>query len=291
MITTKKLADAVKSPFLWAVAGGVLCGLLATSYLTGQLNLELTRGILERLVKRVESKTLVAPPKSRLVDIRKLASLSLWGQEGGEVPGGETRHEVGRLALPAGSSLVLKGIVRYPDGRFEAVFTGTRSKKSFVLQKGDKIGDAVILDIEPDKVIVSKNGQRSAYLLFHNKTGKSRRAKPGPRAANTAGRVTLNRHEVQTALSDMAAFLRQVRIVPYMKNGKPKGFQLLDIVPGSIVARVGLKNGDVVEKVNGNPIHSPQEAMKLFTLLQNGRGLTLEIERHGQSRTIAITLR
>jgi len=298
MNTAKKFPEFVRNPYTWAVTAGILMGLILSISLAGHIQIKLARGILSHVERRLATVQIQTRPQSQKLDnVRKLATLSLWGKgsEGAIPVASETPQS---LNMPMAGSLTLKGIVRYPDGHFEAVFSDQQGKKSIVVRRGDTLNDFQILDIKPNQVVVLQKGQKSVYYLFSKKAKKASRSNTHPRRVsyakgrgNATSRVVLNKKEVQAALSDMASFLRQVRIVPYMEKGSPKGFQLLDIVPGSIVARVGLKNGDVVERVNGKPIRTPQEAMQLFTLLQAGKGLTLEIKRSNRHRSIDIALR
>ncbi len=293
MSATRKFPDLVRNPYIWAITAGILISLFLSVLVSELIRLNLTRGILNHYEHRVETRTF-GEPKAPNLDIRKLERLSLWGEGSGKDHLAATAsHSDRNLTIPAGSSLILKGIVRYPDGTYEAAFSDQQGKKSFIVRKGDTLNNLEVLDIKPDRVIVSRGGEKSAYYLFNKAPKKTKKLSPTRHISSAGGghRVALKKNEVQAALSDMASFLRQVRIVPYMEKGKPKGFQLLDIVPGSIVAQVGLKNGDVVERVNGKPIHTPQEAMQLFTLLQSGQGLTLEVKRNGQRKSIAIDLK
>jgi type II secretion system protein C len=296
MNPARKLPEFVRNPYTWAVTAGVLVGLLLSISLSGRIQVKLARGILSHIEHRLASKQIRANPRGqKLSNILKLTTLSLWGKGNREsVPAFSRTSQ--SLNIARGGSLLLKGIVRYPDGHYEAAFSDQQGGKSTVVKRGDNLNDLQILEIKPDQVEVSRKGQKSVYYLFGKKTKKSGKSNTYSRKAShvteseNVNRVVLKKQEVQKALSNMASFMRQVRIVPYMEKGKPKGFQLLDIVPGSIVARVGLKNGDVVERVNGKPIHTPQEAMQLFTLLQAGKGLTLEVKRNNRNNSIAIEL-
>lgn len=262
-------------------------------YLSGRMEFWLTQKALENLKQRVSTRALENTLRQKTVNGERLARLSLWGKGGkGEIPPASTNRHV-PVAITA-NTLSLKGIVRYPDGTFEAVFFDGTAKKTFVVRKGESLGRIRITDIQPETVVIVSNGKELVYKLFKpgkkSSKGKTRGKNVFLPSGLSSNRAVLKKKEVQAALNDMASFLRQVRIVPYMEKGKPQGFQLLDIVPGSIVDRVGLKNGDVIERVGGKPIRTPQEAMGLFTALQTGRGVTLEVKRGGKRRTITIDL-
>jgi type II secretion system protein C len=230
-------------------------------------------------------------------DIDRLARLNLWGiEKSGQESSFPSSKKTGipRPKIHA-EDLELKGIVRYPDGTFEGVFRDRKTRNVLVVREGETAGDLRILKIQPDRITALVKGKETTFLLFKKKpkTSPSRNVPASETSSGHSGghHVVLPKKAVRVALGDMASFLRQVRIVPYLENGKPQGFQLFDIVPGSIVAQVGLKNGDVVERVNGRAIHTPQDAMQFFSTLQNGSGVTLEILRNHHPLTISVDLR
>ncbi|HEU4385882.1 MAG TPA: type II secretion system protein GspC [Anaeromyxobacteraceae bacterium] len=97
-----------------------------------------------------------------------------------------------------------------------------------------------------------------------------------------------NRYEVKHSviegtLSNMNAIATQARIVPSFKNGIANGFKLFSIQPGSLYAAIGVENGDVVQKINGYEINSPDKALEIYQKLRESRHITLEIERNGQA--------
>ena len=296
----RKLSELSQTPILWAAAAGLVLALILSAYLSGRVKLTMTRGVLQHFEKRVTAQSIPAALRKEWMDGRRLVGLSLWGK-GNIGPSGTsglstTPGEI--LPAPDGGNLDLKGIVRYPDGTFEGVFFDRHTKKSIIVRKGKVIGGLKVLDIQPDQVIVSLRGKEAVFALFKEKekrhpSGESHGDlhKVSYEKGVASSHVVLAKREVQVALGDMASFLRQVRIIPYMEKGKPKGFQLLDIVPESIVSKVGLKNGDVIERVNGKAIHTPQDAMQFFSMLQSGRGVTLDVKRKNQHTTISIDMK
>ena len=295
MIASRKISRFFQGPFFIAALTGIFVGLSVAAFLAGRLQVDLTTQFSRHLQARLES---VRPQDSsvrRFRDYRRLAGLSIWGKAAGM--GGELTPETGTAAPLSGVSYTLKGVVRYPDGTYEAVIAD-QGHKTFFLRPGDSQGNMKIVTILPDRLVVEQGGKRGTIELFRKHSakgrayGKAERRIPPPRSA-MAGRAThvvLKKAEVQNALKDMATFLRQVRIVPYLKKGSAKGFKLLEIVPGSIVARVGLRNGDIIESVNGKPIQTPQDAFQLFTSLQAGKGISLVYKRNHRGKTVVIDL-
>jgi len=76
----------------------------------------------------------------------------------------------------------------------------------------------------------------------------------------------------------------QARIVPHLVEGKPEGFKLFAIRPNSFYSKLGLQNGDVILKINGIALSSPDNALEAYTKLRDAKELTLDILRRGKAR-------
>lgn len=98
--------------------------------------------------------------------------------------------------------------------------------------------------------------------------------------------------EVDAVMSGGLATLAQdVRIVPYFEGGVSKGFKFYSIKPGSLLSKIGLMNGDVISKVNGYDINSPEKALQVFGLLKNEKNVTVDLTRNGQNKSISYSIR
>jgi general secretion pathway protein C len=80
----------------------------------------------------------------------------------------------------------------------------------------------------------------------------------------------------------MGQLFTQARVVPSFVNGAPRGFKLFAIRPDSIFTRLGLKNGDALQRVNGFTLDSPTGALEAFNHLRGSSRIELELERDGQ---------
>jgi len=93
----------------------------------------------------------------------------------------------------------------------------------------------------------------------------------------------IDRREVDDALSNLSKIATQARIVPSFKNGKSIGFKLFSIKPGSIYSKLGMKNGDVIQKINGYEINSPDKALEIYQKLRDASSVNIDLLRRGQS--------
>ena len=67
---------------------------------------------------------------------------------------------------------------------------------------------------------------------------------------------------------DPATLFHQARLVPAIKDGKPLGMKVFAVKPDSMLARLGLANGDVVVSVGGMNLDAADLGSRwLFRLL------------------------
>ncbi len=94
-------------------------------------------------------------------------------------------------------------------------------------------------------------------------------------------RYEIDRKVIDSTLNDMSTIATQARIVPSFKNGVANGFKLFSIQPGSLYSSIGVENGDVIQRINGYEINSPEKALELYQKLRESSRVTIELERNG----------
>ncbi|HSN92801.1 MAG TPA: type II secretion system protein GspC [Anaeromyxobacteraceae bacterium] len=186
---------------------------------------------------------------------------------------------------------------------------GTRENR--ILGVGDEFQGARLLAVERVReerdatgnafkvVAVICNAGTKEYVDFEPGTGPSPEAPQSlgvsavPRPAAPGGpaegvtKVGDNAYQVarstiDQALTNMNSLATQARIVPSFKNGVANGFKLFSIQPGSLYASIGIENGDVIQRINGYEINSPDKALEMYQRLRESSHVTIELERAGQ---------
>ncbi len=71
---------------------------------------------------------------------------------------------------------------------------------------------------------------------------------------------------------------------------RPDGALVSSIAPGSAAAKAGLKSGDVITKINGEPILESGMLSSRIGLAKAGDKVTMDVWRDKQSRTVVATL-
>lgn len=68
---------------------------------------------------------------------------------------------------------------------------------------------------------------------------------------------------------DFSKLMTDAKATPVLENGKVKGFKLSRIKEGSVYAKAGLKDGDVVESINGKSFDSSADAIKALNSIKS----------------------
>ena len=120
---------------------------------------------------------------------------------------------------------------------------------------------------------------------------RRRRARRRASRRSTIPHITITRALVDKILSNPMAVAKGARVVPAIANGKPSGFKLYAIRPGSIYARLGLANGDTLESINGFELTSADKALEVYTKLREATSLELVVVRSRKPLTLMISIR
>jgi len=192
---------------------------------------------------------------------------------------------------PTALRIALLGTVSGDRENAVAVIQETIKRTQSLYKEGDTIQDATIIKILRGKVILRVGNKNQILTMEEQSTSPGR----GPVAWRSTGpiappqpgaTITLDRSMVAQSLDNMNELISQVRVRPHYKDGQADGLMLSQVKPNSIFTKMGLRNGDIIQGVDGEPITSPDEIMELYEELKSGSSVSLQIGRRGQNKTL-----
>jgi len=159
------------------------------------------------------------------------------------------------------------------------------------------LGDAKIYDIVRHRVYFTRSG-RKEYLEVENLppsfyTREESGDMPpagGPGVSVEGDKATISRAKVEETLGDLNAVVQQARMVPNFENGQVNGFKVFAIRPQSIFQQLGLRNGDVIHRINGTEINSVEKAIPMLQLARSSNQITLDVTRRGARKSMTIDI-
>lgn len=217
-------------------------------------------------------------------------------------------------AAPVRTSLRAQLVVGVVSERPEwsiATIADLATRETRIYGVGDRLQGATLLAVQKMRdprdatgagfkvVAVVCNAGQKEYIDFDQSEGAPAAIGFSPRpgvaegegpAADTAGagvrKLSENQYEIQKrvvdqSLSNLNTIATQARIVPNFKNGVANGFKMFSIQPGSLYSSIGIENGDVIQRINGYEINSPDKALEIYQKLREASHLTIDLERNG----------
>jgi general secretion pathway protein C len=197
---------------------------------------------------------------------------------------------------PAELKATLLGTVSGNKKNAVAIIQEGARKTQSLYKEGDSIENATILKILRGKVILRVGDQNQVLTMEEQQPGSSSSPVVGrspvggpPTTAGTT--VTLDRSSITQSLENINELLSQVRVRPHYRDGKADGLMLSQIKPNTVFTRMRLRNGDVVQSVNGKAITTPDDIMGFYEELKTGSSVSLDISRRGRNRTLTYKFR
>ena len=199
---------------------------------------------------------------------------------------------------PASLDLLLKGTVVGDKEESLAIIRDQSNRSVDLYHVGDEVAGATLQKIRRGYVILECDDDRMKLDLQDIKTASYSR--PSRRRSRSPGAGIVKRGRdrfevpatvVDNAISDMGQLMRQARIKPHRKNGSIDGFKIYRIKRRSLFRKIGLRNGDIIHRINGMDLRGPEQGLQAFEELRSARNIQLDITRRGKKRSLNYTIK
>jgi general secretion pathway protein C len=241
----------------------------------------------------------LAQPQRVELDADKVAKLFDVPLPKPPAPGEETAkpQRAGWNPVPVRSSLhgSLVGTAIADPARYSLCqLTNPDLNETQVYAIGEKYQGARIYGIEKERVLIDNAGVNEFIdnsAAAPPNLGVSPIPQPvgAPQASGenvrqlSENQYVVARSEINNALTNLSDLATKARIVPSFKNGVANGFKLFSIVPDSLYAKIGVQNGDVIRRINGYEMNSPDKALEIYQKLRDASRIEIELERRGET--------
>lgn len=184
--------------------------------------------------------------------------------------------------------LALWGTVAGPDpADCWAVIEDQSKRRQALYRVGDQVKGASIKSISRHRVILTLNGKDQVLEAQTKTTGQHLKAAPIDlsRAMATAAASPV-KLSVAGELKPPEDLIRAMKTRPYLKNGKPAGLLLYGVRPNSGITALGLRNGDIIQTINGMPVAGPEDLSMAAGGLSSSPDLRISLMRRGRSQEV-----
>lgn len=197
-----------------------------------------------------------------------------------------------------------------PEQSFAAIVGATGT--SLLYQEGMAVDGREVVAIGRQLVILRPTGTRACSIAMFSQNQLAQAVVPTPEpqvamadpTATAEGGLTqaeLDQHVRQTGpnsyavsrsiisriMANQTELIRSIRFAPQQDStGQMSGVKIFGIRRSSVLARIGIKNGDTLRSINGYSFGVPTQALEALTKLQSANQLSLQLDRDGQASTM-----
>jgi general secretion pathway protein C len=230
----------------------------------------------------------IAPIADGAAELRQLLSANLFGQV--DLTAGQANLSPDSIPLSS-LNLVLTGVMVGGAHNFAFISVNGGNETAFGI--GEEIlAGAALHAVYPDRAVLRRAGARESLILKDIlalpegsivTSPQYRKDAPLSGIRGSGGNYTVERNTL-TQQMQKPEFLSQALMVPNAGGG----FLVREIQPGSVYEKLGVRPGDVIRSVNGQPINNMDEVMKLYQQLGANQisNVALEITRGGRAESL-----
>ena len=175
-----------------------------------------------------------------------------------------------------------------------------RGEEPEIYSVGDRLlNEATIEEIHWRKVIIRRDDRLETIPMDSKGVEPARSSSSNSDSEDADGiqkdgenQYVVPQSVLDNALEDLDKLANQVRVRPHRdSDGNVDGYRLSAIRRGTLLDKLGIKNGDIVHEVNGYPLNSSSGSMTAFQSLQSESSFQFDISRRNNRRTIKYDVR
>jgi general secretion pathway protein C len=225
------------------------------------------------------------------LDIQPLLAASLFGK-----PSSEPMARSPEAAPPTSLNLVLKGVIVIEGSGLAIMSAEGKTEEMFIVGQ-EIIPGTTLSEIHADRVILRRGGGFERLTL----EGSELTLDIGTAAAGQVVAVqrvvasssaaqrefVVMRERLRSQVRSPQELLSQAVLVPNVGGG----FQLKEVKPDSVIAQLGLREGDIVQSANGQVLNYTDDIRRVYQQLGDTRHLKLELVRNGKKEQLVYQIK
>jgi hypothetical protein len=211
----------------------------------------------------------------------------------------EPRSNRWQRRAPVCANIFAKIVSQNDNPSLSLATLSLEGERPSLVRLGSTLGKSQVVGIgydrgrmSPSVFISNEHGLCQAMLFESPETAvtpsKSTAHKKTTRGQTQSTEIRVDRSAVNSIFERAFELTRDTRIVPEVKDGSTIGIRVFGVHPDSLLAALGLENGDRIERVNGAPISTMEAALSVYTKLQSAERVAVDLNRAGRPFRIDI---
>jgi len=232
----------------------------------------------------------VSAPTGSDADVRAISETHMFGQADADDSPAATFPDETEVLSDTRIPLVLKGTIASEIPEFSVAVIEANNSDQEVYAIGDSLGSGATLHaVYPSRVVLDEGGALTNLRIPTDFPAS--RATPTRRNTSTTRQSSRNdkaRTLQNTVSQNLTSLSEVIRPTPYLVNGEQAGYRVYPGRNRAQFAALGLRPGDLIKDIDGQPLTDPTQAMQVFQSLGTAEQVTVTVERNGQPQTIVL---
>jgi len=243
-------------------------------------------------VKLPEPKTMKINKKTNYANKKEIIDINIFNLELGE-----QLNSSNTLSTGAKSSKPFKGeLVGILDGADKSFIIIRDGEKLLVLNKGENSDGTEVIDITPKMATIRYNGNTITLKLVESNSVEKESKQPIKKnevdeKSNGTIKKTVTRKEVEENLKDVNSLISTMYISPYYMGGEFVGYRVSRMRMDAFLRQAGIENGDVIVRMNGEDIETPDKMFDMFSKWKDATAVTVDLIRRAKKQTVFIEIK
>ncbi len=180
-----------------------------------------------------------------------------------------------------------------------AIFAAKGGKQEMFKIGESVFGAGVLAKVESHKVFIRQNNQLAEISMADMFMITAPSAGPPPDGPGSSqfietigkGVFVIDQKAFQQLLDNPNHIMTDAWLTPHIVGNKQEGFVLKKVKKNGLHDSLGLKNGDILLRINNYNIANPENALRAFTALRGMDRVQFDIIRDGEKTTITYQIR
>ena len=188
------------------------------------------------------------------------------------------------------TNLVLKGTIASDIAEYSVAVIADGTAEQRVYAVGESVGSGATLHaVYAERVVLNENGVLTNLRLPLDFPSSA--AAPVRRTTTTTRQTTRdnNANSLQNVVTQNLSKLTDViRPTPYSVDGEVIGYRVYPGRDRQKFAALGLRPGDTIKTIDGQPLTDPTQAMQIFQSLGTAEQVSVTVDRNGKEEQIVL---
>ncbi len=177
--------------------------------------------------------------------------------------------------------------------------------KNYVLTVGEGVEGYIVTKVYPTYAIFTKNKKEYKLDLYKEGTKSSNTRVNSVASISSQVKPAIKNNKIEKEgdttyipknlfnkyKTNINAIRQNIGVVPYMDNGKLNGFKIRYVKKGSDFDKLGVKRGDIITAINGEPLDNFRVPLEFFNNLDSITAATLTVKRGNEIKELEYEVR